>query len=148
MHFERSPFVPCLSPLPPPPYLPSSSCQTQVSIPPPISDGTSRSTSSARTVNSAFLQIFTRVAQVAGCLPLPPSHTFIISVQQDTGFNGLDAAIVSMVYPVGSKSMWIPTVFHSGAMCLIISTFCPEGVTRRVSCSRVGRVSGGDVGSE
>ena len=112
------------------------------------SDGTSCSTSSARTVNSAFLKIFTRVVQVAGRLPLPPNHSIIISVQQATGFNGLDAAIVLIVYPVGSKFMWIPTVFHSGAMCLIISTFFPEGVTMRVSCSRVGCVSGGDVASE
>ena len=141
VHFDRLPLVPplpcaCLSP---PSRSPSPSL---------TSDGTSCSTSSARTVNSAFLRIFTRVAQVAGCLPLPPSHSFIISVQHATGFNGSDAAIVSMVYPVGSKFMWIPTVFHSGAMCLIISTFFPEGVTRRVSCNRVGRVSGGDVGSE
>ena len=110
------------------------------------SDGTSCSTSSARTLNSTFLKISTRVAQVAGCLPLPPSHSFIISVQHATGFNGLDAAIISMVCPVGSKFRWIPTIFQCAAMCLIISTFFPEGAARYVSCSRVGCVSGGDVG--
>ena len=48
------------------------------------------------------------------------------------------------MWPVGSKFRWIPTVFHLAAMFLIISRECPEGVVRRVSCSREGFVSVGD----
>ena len=53
---------------------------------PPVTN--SCSTSSARTENSPSFRTLTRVAQFTGRLPLPSSHSFIISVQQASGSDG------------------------------------------------------------
>ena len=106
-----------------------------------IRGGTTSSSCWARSLYSLSFNSSVSVAQVTGCLPLPSSHIFIISVQHPMGSRGYFSAMVSRICPCPSKSKWIPNFFHSEAMVLIISTLCPQEDFRRVSCMMVGFIS-------
>ena len=62
------------------------------------------STCWARSFISASFNKSMSVVQVAGCLPLPTSHSLIICVQQSMGLKGCSLAMQSRVCPVSSKS--------------------------------------------
>ena len=136
-------YVTHCSPLPLCPPLPLSAlffiCSTSSpALPSSLSGRNILSSSWARVFMLASFSRSMSMAQVAGCLPLPSSHSLSIAAQQSMGCSWCSLAMRSRVRPISSKSRRIPRSLHLVPMVLMISTLFPEGDLRSTSCWRVG----------